>query len=99
MLQELVMDVLVIGGEDGASADEAADNRESRFKNRQSERDDGDGYGNDRGSLLRTIEGEGTEQEPDKQAAGITQEDGCRIEVVTQKSEDGARQSYGHDFD
>src|SRR5580765_7028678 len=99
MLQELVMDVLTIGGEDGASANEAADDGENRFKNRQAEGDDGDRDGDDGGRLLRTVEGKGAEEKSDEEASGIAQEDGRGIEVVAQESEDGARESDGHDFD
>src|SRR5690349_17561711 len=38
MLQELVMDVLAVGGEDGASADEAPDDGECSLQDGQSKR-------------------------------------------------------------
>jgi hypothetical protein len=47
---------------------------------------------------LRTVEGERTEEESDEQATGITQEDGRRIEVIAQKSKDGAGERDGHHF-
>ena len=85
------MDVLAVGGEDGASADEAANDGENRFKNRQAEGDDGDRDGDDCGRLLRTVEGKGAEEEADEKAAGIAQKDGRGIEVVAQESEDRRR--------
>ena len=93
------MDVLAVGGEDGASADEAADDGESRLKNRQAEGDDGNRDGNDGGRLLRTVEREGAKEEPNKEAAGIAEEDGRGIEVVAQESKNGSRESDGHHFD
>ncbi len=99
MLQELVMDVLTVGGEHGSSADEAADDREHCLENRQAERHDRDRDGNDGWRFLRTIESQGAQEKSYEQAARITQEYGRRIEVVAQKSQDGACKSDGHDFD
>ena len=56
MLQQFVVDVLAVGGEDGASADQAADDGERRFQNRQAERNDRDRDGNDGRSLLRALQ-------------------------------------------
>ena len=56
MLQELVVNVLAIGGEDGTSADEAADDGEGRFENRQAERNYWDGDGDDGRGFLRSFE-------------------------------------------
>src|ERR1700756_1021141 len=99
MLQELVMDVLTVGGEDGSSTDEAADDREHCLENRQAEGDDGNRDGYDGRRLLRTIECKGAEQETNQQAARVTQKDGRRIEVVAQKSQNRACEGDGHDFD
>src|SRR5579864_1157106 len=86
VLQELVMDMLTVGGEDGPSADEAADDREHCLKNRQAEGDDGNRDGNDGRRLLRAVESQGAQEKSDEQAAGIAQEDGRRIEIVAQES-------------
>ncbi len=57
MLQKLVVDVFTIGGKYGAAADQAAENRERRFENRQAERYDGNGNRDDGGRLLRSGQG------------------------------------------
>jgi hypothetical protein len=49
MLQQFVVDVLAIGGENGTAADPAAQNGQRGFQDRQSERNDGDGDGDDGG--------------------------------------------------
>ena len=53
VLQEFVMDVFAVGGEDGASADQAAKNGERGFENRQSEGNHRNGDRHDGRSFLR----------------------------------------------
>ena len=99
MLQKFVMDVFAVGGEDGASADQAANDGERRFQNRQAERHDRDGDGDNGGSFLRAFERQGAEHESDEEAAGVSQEDRGGIEVEAQEAEDRAGQGDGHHRD
>ena len=99
MLQKLVVDVLAVGGEDGASADQAADDGERRLQNWQAERNYRDRDGDDGGRFLRAFESQGAEHKSDEEAAGVAQENRGRIEVVTQEAEDRAGQGDGHDRD
>src|SRR5208283_2389887 len=99
VLQKFVMDVLGVGGKDGASADQAAQNGEGGLENRKSEGNYRNGDGDDGGSLLGAFEGEGAQQKSDEEAAGVSQEDGRRIEVEAEESEDGAGERDGHHGD
>lgn len=99
VLQEFVVNVLAVGGEDGTSADQAAENGERGFEDGQSERNYRDGDSDDGGRFLGTFESEGAEQESDEEAAGISEENCGGIEVVAQKAKDGAGESDGHHGD
>src|SRR5215475_8243264 len=92
------MDVLAIGGKDRAAANETADDREDSFQNRQAEGNNRDRNGDEGGSLLRAVESEGAEKEPDKEAAGISEKDGGGVEVEAKKSDDRAGEGDSHDF-
>src|SRR5580700_165664 len=99
MLQELVMDVLAVGGKDGASADQAADDGERGFKNRQAEGDNGNCDCDDGGGFLRSGQSECAEHESNEETAGVSQENGRWVEVIAQKAEDRAGQRHGHHGD
>ena len=88
VLQKLVMDVLAIGGEDRAPADQAANDGEHRLQNGEAKRYDRNRHGDDRGGLLSSMQGKSTQQKSDEQAAGVTKENGRRIEVESEESQD-----------
>ena len=89
------MDVLTIGRKYRSAADEAPQHGESGLKNRQTERDNRNSYGNGRGRLLSTRQRQGTEHKSDEQAPAVTKKDGRRIEIETQKTQDCSSQSNG----
>src|SRR6266853_1899554 len=89
------MDVLTIGRKYWSAADEAPQHRESRLKDRQPEGDNGNSYSYGRRRLLGAHQCQGTEHKSDEQATAVTKEDGCRIEIETQKTEDCSSQSNG----
>src|ERR1700722_9094811 len=96
LLEEFVVDVFAVGGEDGAAADEAGNHRERGFKNRQSKRNDGDGNGDDGRSFLCAFQSQRAQQETDEETAGISEKDGGWVEVIAKKAEDCASQRNGH---
>src|SRR4029077_15528492 len=69
VLQEFVMYVLTVGSKYGASADQATENGERRFQNRQAEGNDGNGNGNNGWSLLRSGQSERAQEEADEKTA------------------------------
>ncbi len=100
VLQQLVVNVLAVGGKHGAAADQTPHDRERRLEDRQSEGDDRNRYGHaDGGRLLRSSQRECTQHKTNEQAAGVTQEDGSGIEVEAQESENRAGQADGHERD
>ena len=67
-----MVDVFTVGGENGASADQAAENGERRLQDRQPEGNHRDGDGYDGWRLLGSGESKGAEEKSDEQAAGIS---------------------------
>src|SRR2546421_4883825 len=63
MLQEFVVNVLAVRGEDGTPTDEAAHDGECSLENGQAKRDDWDCDGDNRRSLLRTLQRQRTQHE------------------------------------
>ncbi len=63
MLQQLVMDMLTIGGKYGAAADQAPKDGERRLENRQAEGNHGNGDRDNGRSFLRTGQSQRAEQE------------------------------------
>src|ERR1700722_5573559 len=99
MLQKLVVDVLGVGGEDGAPADEATDNGERRLQNRQAKGNHRNGHSDNGGRLLRAFQSQSAEHEADEETARISQENRSGIEVVTQETKDRPGQGDGHHRD
>src|SRR5580698_3740354 len=99
MLQEFVVDVLAVGGEDGASADEAAQDGQRSFQDGQAEGNYRDSDSHDGWGFLRALESQRAQDKADEQASGVTQKNGCGIEVVTQEAENRTGQRDGHDGD
>src|SRR6266851_6168924 len=89
------MDVITIGRKYRSAADEAPHHGESGLKNRQTEGDNRNSYSYGRRRLLGAHQCQGTEHKSDEQAPAVTREDGCRIEVETQKTQDRSSQSNG----
>ena len=56
MLQKLMVNVVVVGGEDGASADQAAEDRQDGFEDGKTERYDRNRDRNDCGRFLRPFD-------------------------------------------
>src|SRR4029077_6240972 len=83
VLQQLVMDMLTVSRKNGAPADQAPENRERLFQNRQAEGNNGNGNRDNGGGLLRSCQSERAQQEADEKTARISEKDGRRIEVVT----------------
>src|ERR1700690_3323289 len=96
-LQELVMNVLAIGGKNRTTAEETAQDGKSGFQNRQAKRDDRNRHRDDRRSLLCALEGESAQHESDEKASAVPQEDGRRAEVKTEKPQNRAREHQGHE--
>ena len=95
-LQELVVNVLPVGGEDRTSGDEPPQDRQSGLQNGQAEGNHRDRHRDDGRCLLSTLQREGAQQKPDELAPAITQEDGCGVEVESEKAEDPTRQRDRH---
>ncbi len=95
-LQQFVVDMLAIGSENRATADQPPQDGKQRFQNRQSERDHWDGHSHEGRRFLRPCQSQGAEHETDEQAARVTQENRGRIEVKAKKSQDGAGESHAH---
>ena len=86
------MNVTAIGSEQRLPAQEPPNHRQHCFKNRQTERDYRDGYGDDRRSLLGSGERKRAQHEADEQAPAVAQKDCRRVEVETKEPEDRTRQ-------
>src|SRR5882672_1025067 len=69
VLEQFVMNVLTVGGENGTATDQAPENGERRFQNRQAEGNHGNRDRNDRRSFLGSGESEGAQQEADEETA------------------------------
>src|SRR6266849_8226486 len=99
MLQQLVMNMLAVGGENGTAADETSQDGERGFKNGQAKRNYWDGDGHDGGRFLRALQGQCAEQKADEEAAGVAEEDCGRIEIESQKAQDGSGKGNCHHSD
>ena len=87
-----MMDVGSVGAEQRLAAQGTPHHRERGIEDRQSEGDDGNADGDQRGAFLRARQRQRAKKEADKQAAAVTQKDGRRIEVIAQEPQDGAGQ-------
>src|SRR5208283_2617112 len=93
------MDMLTIRCEHGTATDQAPQDGERRFQDRQAERYNRNGDGNDGRSLLGSGQGQRAQQEADEQTARIAKKDGGGVEVVAQKAKDRPGQSNRHHRD
>src|SRR3954466_9048842 len=94
-LQKLVMNVLAVRREHRPTADESAQDRKRSLEYRKAKRYNRNRYGNDRRSLLCTVQSQRAEHETDEQASAISQKNRCRIKVVAEKTENRSRQCQG----
>src|ERR1017187_10377961 len=99
VLQQFVVNVFAIGSEDRTSANQATDDGERGFQNRQAKRNDRDGDGYDGRSLLCSLESQGAQDKADEETAGVSQKNGRGIEVEAEESENRARQRNRHHCD
>src|SRR5215469_16283943 len=90
------MNMFSVGGKHWPPADQSPQDGEAGLENRQSERNDGDGDGDDGWSFLRSLKRQRTQHEADKQAATVSQKNSGGIEVETQEPENRASQGQGH---
>src|SRR5439155_9319471 len=98
-LEQLVMDVLAIRGEDRFAADQTTKNRKDGLQNRQTERDHRNGHGDDSGRFLGTLQRESAQHEPDEQASAIAEKNRCRVKVVPEETKNSASQGDGQQRD
>src|SRR5215469_704035 len=89
-LQQLVMNVLAVGSKNRAATDQATQYGNRGLQDRKAEGDHGDGNRNNSGGLLCTFQCQGAQEETDEQAARVTQENGSRVEIKTEKAQDRA---------
>src|SRR5579864_1483348 len=99
VLEQLVMNVITIRLEYGLTANQSPQDRQSGLKNRQTEGDDRNSDSNHRRGLLGALQCQGTQYESDEQTSAVTEKDGRRIEVKTEKSQDGSSQGNGQQGD
>ena len=100
MLQQLVVDVLAIGGEDRTAADQAANDGERQFPESASQKRQPESRRQRWWALFALpASASALSTKSDKQTAGVAKENGRGIEVVAEKSENRARQSDRHHGD
>ena len=81
----------------GRPAEKAAHDGESGFQNGQSERHDRYGHRKQCGRLLCALQSERAQHESDEKASAISQEDGRRAEIKTEKAQNRSRQRQRHE--
>jgi len=87
-LEKAVMDVAAVGGEDGLPSQEPSSHDEGGIEKRDEERQERGGHPQDGGGFLAPENAVAAEQETEEEAAGVSQEDRGRTEVVAQESEE-----------
>lgn len=93
--QKLVVDVAVIGAEDGLTSEETADDGEAGIQERNRECDQGRGHAEDGGGFLAPENAVTAQKEADREAARVAQEDGGRIEVEAQDGQESSSERNG----
>ena len=88
--QKLVVDVAVIGAEDGLSPEETADDGDAGIQKWNRECDQGRGHAQDGGAFLAPENAVTAQKEADKEAARVAQENGSRIEVESENAQESA---------
>jgi len=94
-VQQAMVDVPAVSPKDGLAGQEPAKDRKTDLQKRQRERHGGRGESQAGGGLLAPEDAVGAKQKADEQGAGIPQEDGSGIEVVTQKTDQASGQRRG----
>src|SRR5260370_3166565 len=95
LVEQAVVNMTAVGGEDGLLAEEAADDGQGGVQQRDGQGDHGRGHAEDSGRLFAPQDSIASQQEADQQAAGVAQENCRRVEVVTQESEQCAGERNG----
>jgi len=94
-VQEAMVDVPAVSPEDGLAGQEPANHRKTDLEKRQREGHGGRGESQAGSRLLAPDDAVGAKQKADEQGAGIPQEDGSGIEVVSQKTDQASGQRRG----
>ncbi len=85
-VEETVVDVAAVGGEDGLATEEAADDGEGGVEEGDGESDEGGGHAEDGGGFLAGENAVAAEEEADEEAAGIAEIDAGGVEVIAQEN-------------
>ena len=93
--QKLVVDMAVIGAEDGLASEETADDGEAGIQKRNRECDQGRSHAQDGGGFLAPENAVTAQEEANKEAARVTQENGGRIEVEAQNAQESSSEGNG----
>src|ERR1700677_540318 len=89
------MDMAAVAGEDGLAAQEPSNHDERGIEQRDEEGQERSGHAQEGGGFLTPDDAVAAEQETQEEAARIAEEDGSRVKVVAQESEEGADQGRG----
>src|SRR5579864_4195952 len=91
------MNVFAVSSKNRPASDKPTDNRKTGLQNGQTERDHRNGYRNQGRGLLRALQSQRAQHEPDEKTSAIAEKDRGWAEIKTEKAQNRARQSQRHE--
>src|SRR5450432_200252 len=97
--EELMVNVFTVSAKKRMAAEETAKNAQSRIRERQCQRNNGDCQRVDDALRLSFCQHKSTQHKPDKQASAVTKEDGGRVEIENKEAEHRAAEHQSSNGD